>query len=193
MYSHPLLINHDNQVVKPTGTLVVNLFAGPGTGKSTTAAGAFSELKWQGVNCELVTEYAKDLTWDKRFDVLSKNQFQVFGKQLQRIIRLIGKVDVIITDSPILLSLIYKPNDLSMHYDELMLEVFNKFNNMNFFLKRQKPYMQVGRSQTENEAKEVDNIVKDTLVKYNIQHEDVVASKENIQHIVSQILNVVEK
>jgi adenylate kinase family enzyme len=44
-------------------TLFVNLFGSPGTGKSTMAASIFAELKWRGVDCEIVTEYAKELTW----------------------------------------------------------------------------------------------------------------------------------
>jgi hypothetical protein len=40
-------------------TILVNLYAGPGTGKSTMAANVFSELKWMGVNCELALEFAK--------------------------------------------------------------------------------------------------------------------------------------
>jgi adenylate kinase family enzyme len=29
---------------------VINLFAGPGAGKSTTAAALFSKMKWKGYN-----------------------------------------------------------------------------------------------------------------------------------------------
>ena len=39
---------------------MVNFYAGPGSGKSTMAAAIFSRLKWKDVNCELVTEFAKD-------------------------------------------------------------------------------------------------------------------------------------
>lgn len=66
--------------------LVVNLFGGPGSGKSTCAAGVFTLLKLSGVNAELVTEYAKDLTWEKRHVTLA-NQHYIFGKQLQRLKR----------------------------------------------------------------------------------------------------------
>lgn len=39
---------------------VVNLFAGPGSGKSTTAAGIFYILKSEyNINCEYVSEYAR--------------------------------------------------------------------------------------------------------------------------------------
>lgn len=43
-------------------TLVVNLFGGPGSGKSTGAAYVFARLKMLGYNAELVTEFAKDKT-----------------------------------------------------------------------------------------------------------------------------------
>lgn len=43
-------------------TIYVNLYGGPGSGKSTTAAGVVSQLKLLSINAELVTEYAKDLT-----------------------------------------------------------------------------------------------------------------------------------
>ena len=62
--------------------IIVNLFSGPGAGKSTTAAGLFYKLKKQGVNCELVTEYAKHVTWRGNFSTL-KNQVYV-GDTIRR-------------------------------------------------------------------------------------------------------------
>ena len=47
-------------------TLIINLFGGAGIGKSTLMARIFSELKVQGYDCEMVTEFAKDLVWEKR-------------------------------------------------------------------------------------------------------------------------------
>lgn len=44
-------------------TLVINLFGAPGSGKSSGAAYIFSQLKKLGIDCELVTEYAKDKCW----------------------------------------------------------------------------------------------------------------------------------
>ena len=41
-------------------TIVVNLFPGPGTGKSTGAAYIFSKLKMAGVDAEYVSEFAKE-------------------------------------------------------------------------------------------------------------------------------------
>ena len=109
--------------------IIINLFAGPGSGKSTTCAGVFSKLKLAGVNCEMALEYAKDKVWENSLDVLD-DQIYVFGKQLHRIKCLKDKVDVIITDSPILLSIIYNKEE-SNYFDDLIVEQFHKFNNLN--------------------------------------------------------------
>lgn len=49
---------------------VINLFGGPGSGKSTLAAGLFERMKIQGLSVELVTEYAKDMVWERRGNIL---------------------------------------------------------------------------------------------------------------------------
>ena len=88
-------------------TICINLFAGAGAGKSTIASGVFSLLKHHNVNAELITEYAKDLVWEGRLH-LNRNDIEIFTEQLKRQFRLHGKVDVMITDSPILLSRIIR-------------------------------------------------------------------------------------
>ena len=58
---------------------VINLFGGPGSGKSTTAASVFSKLKIMGYNVELVTEFAKDMVWEQH-DSIFDNQLLIFAE-----------------------------------------------------------------------------------------------------------------
>jgi ABC-type glutathione transport system ATPase component len=137
--------------------LIVNLYGGPGSGKSTVAAELFSLLKRKNINAELVTEYAKDLTWQESFNVL-KNQIYVFAKQHHRLWRVKDKVDVIITDAPLLISLVYG----AAHGDafkELVKEEYNLYRNYNVLLGRPKHYESSGRTQTLEEAKLIDTMV----------------------------------
>lgn len=132
--------------------LVVNLFGAPGAGKSTGAAYIFSKLKMAGINAELVTEFAKDKVWEGSKAVF-QNQAYIFGKQYFRISRVQDKVDVVITDSPILLSSFYSNDDvLGEEFDALTLKVFNSYDSMNVFINRTKPYNATGRFQTEKES-----------------------------------------
>jgi hypothetical protein len=148
--------------------IVVNLFAGPGVGKSTTAARIFAELKMHGVNCEMALEFAKDKVWEESFKTMD-DQIYIFGKQFHKIWRLKDKVDVIICDSPLPISIVYdKENSEALH--TLIMEQFNKFDNYNVLLTRSGEYQKEGRVQTEEEAKGVDEMVKKVLKDYNIVH-----------------------
>lgn len=59
--------------------IVINLWGGPGCGKSTTMARIFSELKVKGYNVEMVSEFAKDLVYEKR-DETMKDELYIFAK-----------------------------------------------------------------------------------------------------------------
>jgi hypothetical protein len=143
-------------------TLVVNLFGGPGTGKSTTAARLFGDLKTSKVNVELVREYVKDWAWGDR-RVTPLNQLHLLGEQSYRESLLYGKVDVIVTDSPLMLCAFYQK-----HYggEDYLLSTTKAFiehsrrsagtNHKNIFLSRTKPYDPRGRYENEQQAIAID-------------------------------------
>lgn len=151
---------------------VVNMFAGPGVGKSTTAAGIFALLKMHDVECELVTEYAKDLVWEER-NFTVENQLYLFAKQHHRQWRLKDKVDLIITDTSLLLNNIYgklyNRFDSEIMYD-FVLEEFNKYDNINFYIERIVKYNDEGRFQTKEQAEQIDNCIKEYLDENNINY-----------------------
>ena len=169
--------------------IIVNLFGGPGSGKSTTAAGVFNKLKLAGVNCEIVTEFAKHVTWKKDLNTL-RNQIYVFAKQHDRMFHLKEQVDVIITDSPIIMGLIYADwNNVSLSFEQLVVDEFNRTDakNLNLFINRVKPYNPSGRNQTEEEAKEKDKDIFNLLDKYNTLF-DVIDGDEYADRIIADIV-----
>lgn len=142
---------------------VINLFGAPGSGKTTGSAYIFSQLKMMNINCELVTEYAKDLTWEGR-DMCLGCQEYIFGKQSFRMKRCRDKVDVIITDSPIPLGIFYNSDPaLDEHFEKTVMNVFNTYFNNNYLIKRIKPYNPIGRNQTESESNEIGNRIRNFL------------------------------
>lgn len=166
---------------------VVNLFAGPGCGKSTLATGVFSLLKLHGINAELATEFCKDLVWEKRTTAMD-NQYYVWAKQHHKLFRLQDQVDIVITDSPLLLSILYSNGSISSHFYRLVDVVFKQFDNMNFFVNRVKPYNPKGRSQTEDEAKILDANTKRLLQANKIDFEEVPGNLDGINHITDRVL-----
>jgi len=148
-------------------TIVVNFFGGPGSGKSTMAGQLFGVMKEQRINVEYVPEFAKELVWEESQAI--DDQLYLLGVQHFRLYRLLGKVDYIISDSPLLLGNHYV--EFSNHkfptnrvleswrnsYKELAMNTFDMYDNMNFFVNRgERKFVQAGRLQNEDQAKEID-------------------------------------
>lgn len=163
--------------------LVVNLFGGPGSGKSTLATGAFSLLKLAGVNCEYVPEYAKGLTWSRRS---LKNQVLILGKQYDQLLRLQGQVQVAITDSPLLLTLLY--NDGYESINQVSRDLYSEFWNLDFLVSRKKAYNPAGRTQTEDEAQLLDFKTRQMLQSHLLAYESVPGTEVGVRHVYERTL-----
>ena len=171
-------------------TLIINLFGGPGVGKSTYAAGLFYRLKTFDINCELVREYAKDRAWLGDHATLS-NQAYVTCKQYFRQASVDGQVDVIITDSPIILGLVYKGRGCTPSFQNWLLEVFNEFDNLNVFLCRNTtshPYNPKGRCQTEAEAENKDCEIFKLLELVNVPYHELKVSDDTLDRLGELVL-----
>ena len=144
----------------------MNLFGGPGTGKSTLMAAIFAKLKSKGYDCEMCPEFAKELVWENRLETFS-DELYLFAKQNHRLFRLIGKVDIVITDRPLYLSIPYYNYYKGRYqsYENLVKDTFESYNNLNIFLERRKKFMQNGRNENEQESKEFDERFRDCLDK----------------------------
>lgn len=166
-------------------TVVINLFGGPGSGKSTLSAELYWKMKKAGMSVELVREYVKDWAWENR-KVDQYDQIYISGNQAKRETSLYGKVDYIITDSPMLLSPFY--GDYYSKLDYILPSVVglmshaetNGVSYHNYLLKRNKPYVAEGRYENEEQAKDIDSALHSYLVdnKVNFDKLEVEDSKK---------------
>lgn len=170
-------------------TIVFNLFGAPGAGKSTAAAYIFSKLKMAGINAELITEFAKDKVWEENPGPF-KDQLYMTARQAYKQSCCRGKVRVILTDSPILLGIYYNKNpELTANFDNMLLDVFNSYNNVNYFINRTKTYNPVGRLHSESESDIIATELKDLLATLNIDYKEYTGSLADYDLIVEDILN----
>jgi hypothetical protein len=152
-----------------------NLFAGPGAGKSTTAADQFARAKKAGHSIELVSEYVKSWAIAKRA-VVEFDQVYLMGKQLHYEHRFLSNgIKNIITDSPVLLSACYTrafyPNlgNVADHIEGIHAEYERQYPSVNIFLDRgDKEYKTEGRYQNRDGAVALDKIVWETLNRLEI-------------------------
>lgn len=169
---------------------VINLWGGPGAGKSTTAADLFRLMKLRGHRVELITEYAKELTYDQDW-VLLQRQEKILPEQYKRQRRLKGHVDYAITDSPIPLNIIYARDDLKKDpcFSELVLKHYREFDNFNVIIKRVKPYSHYGRKETSDEAREIDSEIKAMLDKIKEPYHTVRGDEDGAVMIYNILIN----
>lgn len=171
--------------------IVINLFGAPGAGKSTGAAMVFAALKQAGVNAELITEFAKDKTWEHNATALGCQEY-VFGKQSYRLARCKADVDVIVTDSPLPLSILYTQDPALLAGDafrQVVMNVFNSYHNCNYYINRTKPYNPKGRNQTEEQSDVIAGLTKQLLDGNGIRYVEVTGDAKGYQEIIDDVLD----
>jgi len=179
--------------------IIINLVGGPGSGKSLYSAYLFTMLKIKGYNVEYTQEYAKDLVWRKKYDVL-RNQHIVSYHQYKALKGAAKYVDAVITDGSLIHSFYYNRyteiNYSNIELTEEQIEkYFNKFENIVIYLKRNPkyPYQKEGRYQTEEEAKEIDKKMKNILKEKRIKYKEIMADMDNVDDMLKYIIKRIKK
>lgn len=167
---------------------VINVMAGPGAGKSTLASGLYHAAKRRGWNVELVTEVAKDLVWEGR-SIALKNQAYVFGRQMQRLERLQDRVDIVITDSPVLLSAIYAPKDYPVEWESVVVELWKRHRNRVALLERGPWFDDRGRVHNLQASLEIDRRIAVLLAKHEITYTQVAHGYHNLDEELDRVLS----
>lgn len=176
-------------------TIIINLYGGPGVGKSTSAAYLYYLLKSAGENVELVREYVKDWAWDNRkFNVYDEIYF--LGKQVRHESMLFGKVDWIVTDAPVYMTSYYASLYCSPKLAHGVLEAAQAFyqqakddghQHLHILLNRNKPYKADGRYQTEDQAKNMDKGIWEMLNKFDIPIIDTYPAEDSLYNTLQLV------
>ena len=151
----------------------VNFYGGPGLGKTTTASHIFARLKNTIIHnnlptqIELVQEYVKNWAWEGRkpkgFD-----QVYICAQQMRKEeIPLRNGVDVVVTDSPLLMQCAYA-RKYGNSYWEALTECVRHFEqaypSIHILLDRgDRPYVAKGRYESHEQAKDMDAYIKDGI------------------------------
>jgi hypothetical protein len=146
-------------------TTIINVYGGPGAGKSTSAAYLYYLLKVQQQNVELVREYVKDWAWEgRKFGAYDEIYF--LGKQVRHESMLFGKVDYIVTDAPVYMTAYYASIYCSPTLANGVMAEAKAFyqqvvedghQHLHIMLNRIRPYDPAGRYQNESQAHAVDD------------------------------------
>lgn len=175
-------------------TLVVNFYAGPGAGKTTAALELTAALKKAGYDVEYVSEYAKELVREGKLDVLD-DQKAVIEEQYKRLHNMaVSGVEIIVTDSPLLLGQVYGQGKIDEAYHKQIREYYDSFDNFNLRVVRAEDstYQQEGRVENESQAKDLDERIRTMLIENkvfygNYQRDEIEKTVERINQTYNRL------
>ena len=72
------------------------------------------------------------------------------------------------------------------YFNDFVLEQFNTFYNLTFFLNRPENYQEEGRIQTKEESEVLDTVIKDILHKNNVYFHEI--SCENAVDVIVEMV-----
>ena len=175
---------------------LVNLFGGPGIGKSSIAAGITYKLKKKHISCNNPYEFPKTLAWDNNTPAI-KDQLYVLANQHRGIAQSYGKVDYIIIDSPVMFSTIYhsyytKGYPAEFYGDsfhQMVVDLHKKYDNINILLERADgQHNSEERFQDLKQSLEIDKLCKKILEKHDIPYHVVKVGNKTVKEILKLIL-----
>jgi adenylate kinase family enzyme len=158
--------------------LRINLYGGPGVGKSTLAALLYGWLRQQKFNAELAQEWIKTWVYQGK-QMESFDYVYTFAKQLHTEDGLLrAGVNIVVTDSPIYLQCMYALHHKMKAANELW-RIAKRFEetypSVNFFVDRGEyaVYEQAGRYETLAQAVEMDKFIVTCLHEWHVPFKHV--------------------
>jgi hypothetical protein len=177
-------------------TKIINLYGGPGIGKSATAAYLYYLLKRSHKSVELVQEYVKEWAWENR-NIKPFDQIYFFGKQVRKESMLFGKVEYVITDSPALLGLCYIKRCCDPEIASGLEQTAKAFydvsprhgvNHVHVVLKRSGEFNNDGRIHSEEESIKIDAEVTEMLTAFGFEYIETSYEESDLNKLYHMII-----
>lgn len=174
---------------------LINLFGGPGIGKSGVAAGITYKMKKKHINVNNPYEFPKKLAWDNNIPAIS-DQLYVFANQHRGIAECYGKVDYIVIDSPILFSTIYhryytKGYPAEMYgkvFHDMVIDLHRRYSSINILLERgETKHNDDERFQNYKQSVEIDDLCKKVLDETGSKYYSVKVNGDSVKNIMKII------
>ena len=173
--------------------MLISLFLLEKAGKSLTSYNIRAQLGFKGYNVELVEEVIKDWTYINKVPSPSDQLYLTSCQFHKEEIRLNGGVDIVINECPAILPLFYSNLGDFLFKDAMrsaVIEFEEAFPSVYLFLEREdKFYSEVGRYQTLEEAKRIDESMKRFLMSSPVDYKSFSCLDQDgiVDYIVSEI------
>lgn len=156
---------------------VVNMFGAPGAGKTTKALLLTGLLKEAQIDAEVSLEVVKEYIHAGTEKLLSYQNY-IFAQQERSLHFLLDsrEAEFAITDSPLLLPVLYAAKDYPVYFKDLVFETFNRYDNINFFVHRNHPYCFNSRVHNEQESEILSKKMHAFLVNNNIPFIEIMST-----------------
>lgn len=147
--------------------LVVNLFGAAGAGKSTLALLVAGILKteYPHLTTECPDEFPKLLVYDEAHKAFGC-QIYIAGRQQWQVARCAGHADIVVCDSPVLLSAVYGADtgqNLPEAFTEVCKHYHHTYPSLNYFVTRKHPFEARARLHTEGDEDRIGTAIRRVL------------------------------
>jgi hypothetical protein len=189
----PMLAHLPETKMRLYPTKVINIIGGPGSDKSLLAAAFMVHLSLRGKTVETIPDYAKTLVWQRNFEVL-KNQYFIAQRQYEMLNLIDGQVHYLISECSLPQILFYNENYAENICDvaktrEQILEWYRQSDNINILVQRsERKYVQSGRFQDEQQAREVDRGLQAVLERERLPYTVLAPDIEAVNRFAEVLL-----
>lgn len=168
---------------------VINFFGSPGVGKTRQTMRLTAKFKEAQVDAEASLEVVKEHIHSGSEHLLAYQNF-IFSQQ-ERQLRILAdskEVEFAITDAPLLHSVFYAPKNYHIFFKDLVFEIFNGYENINFFINRNHPYSHQGRIHDEKKSDLISKQMKNFLINYNVPFTEILSTEDVEEKIFSTLM-----